>query len=44
MNMLAYQLEIHNPLVYLFFFMILYPPIMIIIFGIIDWIKDKIKK
>lgn len=42
-RLLAIGLARENPFVYLFFFMLLYPPIMIIIFAIIDWIKRKKK-
>ena len=42
-QLLAIGLERENPFAYLFFFMFLYPPIMIIIFAIIDLIKHKKK-
>lgn len=44
MNLIAWGLETHNPAAYALIFLILYPPIFIIIFAIIDWIKEKILK
>lgn len=36
---IAYALESGNPFAYLLIFMIMYPPIMVIIFAIIDKFK-----
>lgn len=41
MQVLAIGLENNKPIAYLFLFMILYPPIMVIIFAIIDWIRKR---
>ncbi len=38
---IAYAVEQGNPFAYLFLFMILCPPVMIIVFAIIDKIKSK---
>ena len=40
MNIIAYGLETHNPFAYMLIFMILYPPIVIIIWGIVEKIKE----
>ena len=40
MNLIAWGLEVHHPAAYVLIFMLLYPPIFIII----DYIIDKIKK
>ena len=44
MNAIAYGLETRNPFAYLLIFMILYPPIMIILMEIIEKIKNKLDK
>ena len=44
MMRIALALEKGNPFAYLLLFMILYPPVMVIIIAIIDKINDKIKK
>lgn len=41
---IARGLENGNPFAYFFIFLILYPPIMIIMFAIIDKIKEKVSK
>lgn len=41
MYIIAYGLATKNPVAYLLIFLLLYPPIMVIIFAIIDWIKSK---
>ena len=44
MQVLAIGLENKNPFAYLFLFMILYPPIMVIFFAIIDKIRKIINE
>lgn len=41
MRLIAWGLENGDPTAYVLIFMILYPPIMIIMFAIIDWIKNR---
>lgn len=41
---IARALENGNPFVYLFFFILFEPPVMIILFAIIDKVKEIIKK
>lgn len=41
MQVIAIGLDRGNPFAYLFLFMILYPPIVVIIFAIIDKIKKR---
>lgn len=41
MLVIARSLDNGNPFAYLFLFMILYPPIMVIIFAIIDKLKKR---
>ena len=43
MTMIGYGLATGNPFAYILIFMVLYPPIVIIAFGIIEWIKSKRK-
>lgn len=43
-QILAIGLEYGNPLVYLFLFMLFEPPIMIIIFYLIDFFKERENK
>ena len=40
---LAHALDVGNPIAYMFFFLILYPAVMIILWGIIESIKDLIR-
>lgn len=40
-QIIAYGLNNGNPAVYLLLFMLVYPPIMVIIFAVIDWIKKR---
>jgi hypothetical protein len=44
MQVIAIGLQNGNPMAYLLLFMILYPPVMVIIIAIIDKIKDKSKR
>ena len=44
MQAIALGLENKNPFAYLFLFMILYPPIMVIIFAVIDRIRKKLRR
>lgn len=44
MMLIAYEQAKSNPFVYLLFFVLLWPPICIILFGLFDWLRDKIKK
>lgn len=39
-QIIAYGLDNGNPVAYLLLFMLLYPPIMVILFAVIDWIKS----
>ena len=41
MQVIALGLENKNPFAYLFLFIVLYPPIMVIIFEIIDRIRKR---
>lgn len=41
MQIIAYGLDNGNPVAYLLLFMLVYPPIMVIIFAVIDWIKKR---
>lgn len=41
MQIIAYGLNNGNPAAYLLLFMLVYPPIMVIIFAVIDWIKKR---
>ena len=43
MKIIAIGLETGNPFAYLLLFVVLYPPIMIILFWIIDKIKERFK-
>lgn len=40
-QIIAYSLDNGNPAAYLLLFMLLYPPIMVIFFAVIDWIKKR---
>lgn len=41
MQIIAYGLDVGNPAAYLLLFMLLYPPVMVIIYAVIDWIKER---
>lgn len=41
MEIIALGLENRNPVAYLLIFMFLYPPIMVVIFAIVEWIKGR---
>ena len=43
-HILATGLEYGNPFVYLFFFVLFEPPVMIIIFYLIDYFKERKNK
>lgn len=41
---IAHALENGNPFVYLFIFLIFWPPVAIIVFTIVDKVKEKMNK